>query len=84
MGPCPARPRRQNDLALNVTLPGDDFRHGNQFMPPFDQATDGVNNVESVFIDPPQAGTHRIEVRAHTIAQGPQGFALVVSGGLRP
>ncbi|XPV75031.1 MAG: S8 family serine peptidase [Desulfovibrio sp.] len=41
---------------------------------------DRINNTVSVTIDKPLAGTYTAEVRAHNIPQGPQPYALVMSG----
>jgi len=47
---------------------------------------DDLNNVENVFIQTPQAGIWTIEISGRTggVAQGPQDFSLVSSGGMFP
>ena len=42
--------------------------------------SDKRNNVEQVLISAPMAGAYTITVKATTIVQGPQDFALVVTG----
>jgi subtilisin family serine protease len=75
-------PELQNDLDLIVTSPSGKEYHGNCF-PPYDGPFDRTNNVECIFIDLPETGTYRIEVYAHNIPEGPQDFALVISGGIK-
>ncbi len=41
---------------------------------------DRVNNTESVTIPNPVPGTYTVEISAHNIPQGPQPYALVISG----
>lgn len=41
---------------------------------------DRINNVVSVDIPTPESGTYTVEVSAHNIPQGPQPYALVMSG----
>jgi hypothetical protein len=64
-----------NDLDLVVTLPGGSTRRGNGVI-------DRLNNVEGVDIDSPAAGSYTVTVSAFNIPNGPQPFALVVSGDM--
>jgi len=74
----------QNDLDLSVLTPG-----GEQLLPwvldptqPTLPATRGVDrrgNLEQVSIPAPAAGDYLVTVAGHELAQGPQGFALVLS-----
>jgi len=74
--------RLVNDLDLTVTGPAGTYL-GNVF-------TDGVssmggdpdrrNNVEQVLLTAPAAGTYTITVQPRAIMEGPQDFALVVTG----
>ncbi len=43
---------------------------------------DRVNNVEGIDIPSPVAGTYRIKVKAYNVPNGPQPYAVVVSGGI--
>jgi hypothetical protein len=52
---------------------GNDFLKQNRF--------DRVNNVEGVIIEHPVGGVWTIKVVASAVPEGPQDFALVVSGG---
>ncbi len=72
-----------NDLDLYVVAPDGQFYRGNFLLDGVSQPggyPDTVNNVERVYIAGPTAGTWRIEVRGTNIPQGPQPFALVLSG----
>ncbi|KAF5421255.1 MAG: Subtilase family protein, partial [Candidatus Methanocomedens sp.] len=63
-----------NNLDLAVTGPGDtDYGNG---------APDSVNNVEQVELSSPPVGLYTIKVSGTNIPQGPQPFALVISGAL--
>jgi Subtilase family len=76
-----------NDLDLVVTAPDGTVFLGNVLdggvsVP--GGAPDEVNNVEMVVVAAPAVGRWRVEVAARAVAAnfGPQGFALVVGGGL--
>ncbi|MGC8912601.1 MAG: S8 family serine peptidase [Thermoplasmata archaeon] len=75
-----------NDLNLVVTAPNGTKYYGNIFTgswsTPNPSTPDDVNNVENVFVEAPSIGTWTIEVRAATISQGPQKFAVVATGAL--
>jgi subtilisin family serine protease len=64
-----------NDLDLIVTLPDGSTVRGNG-------TVDRKNNVEGVDIYSPPLGTYTITVQAYNVPQGPQPFALVVSGNI--
>jgi len=71
-----------NNLNLMVKDPKGKIYHGNAFAPPYDDAFDNANNVESVYIKEPAKGSYKITVLADDIKEGAQDFSLVYSGGL--
>jgi hypothetical protein len=78
-----ANPHLNNDLDLDVVGPGGTF-HGNVFAG--GQSTTGGsadrrNNVEQVLLLTPATGSYTVTVRSFTVPNGPQPFALVVTGG---
>ncbi len=81
-----ANPAIVNDLNLRVTAPGGAKYRGNQYSGgqsiPNPNSWDTRNVEENVRRDVPETGTWTIEVIGQNVAQGPQPFALVVSGGL--
>ncbi|HYG59451.1 MAG TPA: Ig-like domain-containing protein, partial [Symbiobacteriaceae bacterium] len=78
----PANPSAQktlvNDLDLVVKGPDGEVL-GNHMLA---RETDRTNNVENVVVAAPKAGTYTVTVKAHNVPQGPQRFALVVSGNV--
>jgi hypothetical protein len=70
----------QNNLNLFLQLPAGDKRVGNAAMPDTLNGPDGDNNVESIHLVNPPAGTYLIQVSATNLLAGPQDFALVVAG----
>jgi serine protease AprX len=74
----------QNDLNLIVEGPDESKFRGNAHLPDGLTAFDSENNVEVVRITNPPAGIYRIQVLASNILQGPQDYALVVTGALNP
>lgn len=77
-----------NDLDLEVVGPGGTFL-GNVFDPAAGHSVTGgtadpLNNVERVILDSPDPGLYRVRVRASDVPEGPQGYALLVVGGLEP
>ncbi|HUV04373.1 MAG TPA: S8 family serine peptidase [Armatimonadota bacterium] len=72
-----ASPALVNDLDLVVTLPDSSTRRGNG-------TTDRLNNVEGVDINSPMPGTYTVTISGYNIPDGPQAFALVVSGDIGP
>lgn len=77
-----------NDLDLKIIGPGNIEYHGNRFQSntnysmtnPIDYDT--TNNVEVINIDSPSTGSYKIEVIGKNVSQGPQPFALVISGAV--
>ncbi|MET0594059.1 MAG: S8 family serine peptidase [Polyangiaceae bacterium] len=74
--------RLVNDLNLSVTGPnglyiGNVFAEGNSTM---GGEADSRNNVEQVLLAAPTAGNYSVTVTPKSIMQGPQDFALVVTG----
>lgn len=82
-GAAGANPALVNDLDLIVSGP-DGVRIGNAFVasqvPPGPAAADTRNVEEAVYIHAPVAGTYTIKVQGTNIPQGPQPYALVVTG----
>lgn len=73
-----------NDLDLTVTGGGETFK-GNVYAS--GQSTPGgsydrLNNVECVQINTPAIGAYVVRVEGYNVPQGPQKFALVVTGAL--
>ncbi|MEA2694845.1 MAG: hypothetical protein QOJ16_4232, partial [Acidobacteriota bacterium] len=77
-----ANPHLNNDLDLIVTGPAGTFK-GNVFSGGV-SATGGTadrrNNLEQVLLATPAAGVYTVTVRAINVPNGPQPFALVVTG----
>ncbi len=73
-----------NDLNLTVKGPGGSPTYlGNQFSGGWSAtggSADTLNNVENVYIQSPTVGEWTIEVNGSNVPQGPQPFALVISG----
>ncbi|HSP17240.1 MAG TPA: S8 family serine peptidase [Thermoanaerobaculia bacterium] len=68
-----------NDLDLRVTAPSGGLHFGNEAIHAGQR--DRINNVETVLIDAPAAGTYTISVDATSITSGlRQGYALVLTG----
>jgi hypothetical protein len=79
-----ADPTLINDLDLEVSGPSGTFR-GNVFSGGASTTggtADRLNTVEQVLLANPVAGTYTVTVRSFTVPQGPQPFALVVTGAL--
>lgn len=66
-----------NDLDLRVVAPD-----GRVYYPNGNAGADRLNNVETVDIASPAPGQYRIEAKGTNVPEGPQPFALVVSGAL--
>jgi hypothetical protein len=64
-----------NDLDLTVTTPG-----GTTLYPNHAGQYDRANNVEGIDIASAETGGYSITVRGYNVPQGPQPYALVVSG----
>jgi len=67
-----------NDLDLLVKGP-DGETLGNHMLA---KTADRINNVENVIIAAPKDGTYTVTVKGQNVPQGPQRFALVVSGNV--
>lgn len=79
-----ANPHLNNDLDLLLTGPGGTYR-GNVFAS--GQSTTGGsadrrNTLEQVFLVAPAAGTYTVTARSFNVPNGPQPFALVVTGAV--
>ena len=76
-----------NDLHLVVTAPGGTVYRGNHLNNGWSTSggsADGVNNVESVYIQNPAPGEWTVRVEGANVPHGPQPFALVVTGQFGP
>ena len=74
-----------NNLDLEVTTPGGQMYRGNDFVSGqsgLSGTTDIKNNVEQVLFASPMVGTYQVRVRGTTVNQGPQGYAVVISGDI--
>ena len=72
-----------NDLDLIVTAPDGTRYLGNAFAGGWSQtggAADRTNNLENVYVQSAGSGTWTVEARGFNVPNGPQPFALVVSG----
>ncbi|TLZ41686.1 MAG: hypothetical protein E6K19_08645, partial [Methanobacteriota archaeon] len=83
-------PNLVNDLDLTVTAPDGTVYRGNQYAGmnpgesvPNPAGRDALNNVESVLvISNVQSGPWTVDVSGFNVPQGPQSFALVMTGGI--
>jgi subtilisin family serine protease len=73
-----------NDLNLVVTSSDGSVFNGNDVLNPFNNEVDDTNNVEQVNISNVSMGSYLVNVSAFNIPNGPQPFALVVSGAVKP
>jgi Subtilase family len=74
-----------NDLDLIVSGPGGTTWRGNVFASGQSAAggsADRRNNLEQVLLNAPAAGVYTVTVRSFTVPNGPQPFALVVTGNV--
>lgn len=74
-----------NNLDLEVTAPDGKVYLGNDFFEGVSttgDVSDDLNNVEQVHIDAPLHGEWKATIKATTINQGRQGFALIATGNL--
>lgn len=75
-----------NDLDLEVTGPSGTYK-GNVFsagQSALGGTADRRNTVEQVLLKTPAAGAYTVTVRSFTVPNGPQPFAVVVTGNLSP
>jgi hypothetical protein len=78
-----ANPHLNNDLDLIVTTPGGTTLRGNVFsagQSASGGSADRRNTLEQVLLTNPVAGTYTVTVRSFTVPNGPQPFAVVVTG----
>ncbi|HEY3347905.1 MAG TPA: S8 family serine peptidase, partial [Nitrospirota bacterium] len=79
-------PNLVNDLDLVVTTADGHTYHGNRYAGSVsiadDPAFDRLNNVEGVTIPVPASGNMTVTVQGYTIPNGPQPYAIMVSGAL--
>ena len=74
-----------NNLDLEVDIPTGQTIFGNNIVngqSTFDTTTDDINNVEMVMLPAALTGEYTIRVKGTGVNQGPQGYALVVSGAV--
>ncbi len=72
-----------NNLDLEVVGPSSSVYRGNAFtsgQSSVGGVADLKNNVEQFLLNTPDAGTYTILVKGTTVNQGPQGYALVITG----
>ena len=72
-----------NDLDLEVVLPSGDVYIGNNItngVSSIGGSTDTINNVEMVILPTPAAGSYTLRVKGTAVNQGPQGYAIVITG----
>ena len=75
----------QNNLNLFMQLPDNSKVIGNAKLPDTLNIPDTDNNVESIRLEHPAAGTYLLQVTVTNLLSGPQDFALVVAGdGIGP
>jgi hypothetical protein len=82
-----ASPALVNNLNLVVTAPGGAVYRGNNFSGGWSSTggvADNANNVESVYVPSPAVGQWSVRVEGGNVPQGPQPFALVVTGYFGP
>jgi len=74
-----------NNLDLEVVMPTGQLILGNNILngqSTFDTTTDEINNVEMVMLPATPTGEYTIRVKGTAVNQGPQGYALVVTGAV--
>lgn len=85
-GQSGASPALVNDLNLEVISPTGTIYKGNVFGDEDESVAggsfDALNPTENVFIDRPETGTWSIKIHGNNVPQGPQPFALVVTGAV--
>lgn len=72
-----------NDLDLEVVLPSGDVLIGNNItngISAFGGSPDAINNVEMVMLPATAAGDYILRVKGTAVNQGPQGYAVVITG----
>jgi len=74
-----------NDLNLEVRTPSGQLYYGNNFLSNYSRPNgtpDAINVVEMVRIEKPSVGTWNITVKGIEIPEGPQPYALVITGDM--
>ncbi len=74
-----------NNLDLEVVMPSGQVVLGNNVVngqSTFDTTTDEINNVEMVILPATPAGEYTIRVKGTAVNQGPQGYALAITGAV--
>src|ERR1051325_3651922 len=74
-----------NNLDLVVTAPGGQVYRGNFFANGFSApggTADPLNNLEQVIVENPTPGHWDVAIVGTAVNQGPQGYAVVISGGV--
>ncbi len=71
-----------NDLDLVLKTPSGTIYRGNDFIAPYGDSRDDINNVEGIRIGSPAVGTYLLTVRGHNVPMDDQRFALVGSGDM--
>ena len=72
-----------NNLDLEIVMPSGDILIGNNIVngsSSFGGSPDTINNVEMVMLPATGAGEYTLRVKATDVNQGPQGFAIVLTG----
>ncbi|MEX0876692.1 MAG: S8 family serine peptidase [Phycisphaerales bacterium] len=74
-----------NNLDLEVVMPGGQTILGNNIVngqSTFDTDADEINNVEMVMLPAALEGEYTVRVKGTAVNQGPQGYALVITGAV--
>ncbi len=74
-----------NNLDLEVVMPGGQVIFGNNIVngsSNFDTSVDSINNVEMVMLPTAIDGDYTVRVKGTAVNQGPQGYALVITGAV--
>lgn len=74
-----------NNLDLEVIAPSGDIIRGNNIVngqSTLSESVDSINNVEMVMLPAALDGDYTIRVKGTAVNQGPQGYALVVTGAV--
>ena len=72
-----------NNLDLEFVFPGGQIMLGNNItngISEFDGSPDTLNNVEMVMLPATGAGDYIVRIKGTAVNQGPQGYALVITG----
>ncbi len=74
-----------NNLDLEVVIPTGQVIYGNNIIngqSNFSETKDAINNVEMVMLPAALDGDYTIRVKGTAVNQGPQGYALVITGAV--